>query len=58
MFVPNHTYYIVELYSMPDAVLYWCQERFGPEGVRWFARPPRIYFKNQQDHLMFLLKWA
>lgn len=36
----------------------WCQERFGKEGVRWFEKKDKFYFKDEKDLTMFILKWS
>jgi len=36
----------------------WCTEQFGPEGVRWFEKQKRFYFKNEHDCTLFILRWA
>jgi hypothetical protein len=57
----DHEYHIVELWKHSQDCIDWCTERFGKEGDRWFYVPSisscRIFFHNQQDHLMFVLKW-
>ena len=52
----DREYHIVELEYWPSAeLLEWTIKTFGPQGSRWFTRPPRIYFQDPKDHLMFLL---
>jgi hypothetical protein len=54
-----HEYHIVELHmGIPSDVVEWCETQFGQPGRRWFTRSPRIYFTNQMDHMMFLLRWS
>jgi hypothetical protein len=36
----------------------WCVEYFGKEGVRWFEKKGKFYFKNEPDLTMFILKWS
>lgn len=46
--------------------LSWCQETFGGTGdlfnqqplARWYANNSRLWFKNEKDVTMFLLKWS
>jgi hypothetical protein len=43
----------------------WCVETFGPtpkDGVftpsyRWYVNNAKFWFRNEQDMLLFLLKW-
>ena len=57
--VADHEYHAVELEDPDNSVLEWCLTKFGnPDATRWFNRGNKVYFYNQQDHLMFLLRWA
>lgn len=60
MFKINHDYHIVELSRhLPKEVHEWLFEKLGqPNDHRWFIRNKKIYFLNEKDHLMFLLRWA
>lgn len=50
-------FHIVELYKLTPEIIQWCTNSFGKTGHRWWMNNYRIYFRNQHDHLMFLLKW-
>ncbi len=56
----DHDYYVVELVkSLPNIVMDWMCETYGkPDGTRWFYRSNKIYFADQKDHLMFVIKWS
>ena len=58
----DHDYHGVELdvWSKPPAEMFeWLQTKFGPgDGNRWFYRSGTVYFADQRDHMMFLLRWA
>jgi hypothetical protein len=57
--VLDHTYYVVELHdSVQPNVRQWLEERFGPEGTRWFTTYKKIYFAEDKDHVMFILRWS
>lgn len=39
----------------------WCVKSFGPQSDpphRWFARNIKFFFRNEQDRMLFLLKWT
>lgn len=58
----NHVYHIIEIdinVKPSKEIKGFLQERFGDgKDGRWFFIPPRIFFKNQTDHMMFLLRWS
>jgi len=61
MIVLEHDYSVVELsrYGMTTEMHNWLQERLGsPTGERWFYRPPKLFFFDNRDHLMFIIRWA
>jgi hypothetical protein len=35
----------------------WCRDQFGDEHG-WTHQYPTFYFRNEQDYILFLLKWA
>lgn len=37
-------------------IVQWCRDTFG--FVDWFWRNETIYFENEQDYTMFLLRWS
>jgi hypothetical protein len=46
-------------------ILKWCKEQFGPHPVipdawcRWHnSRSQTIHFRDEQDYMLFLLRWA
>jgi hypothetical protein len=56
----DHDYHVVELtygIRLPPEMFEWLEERFGT-GDRWFYMKNKIYFKNANDHLMFVIRWA
>lgn len=55
----NHDYHMVEMNSIPSEVTNWLKENMGDsKNGRWFIRYPNIYFHNESDHLLFLVKWS
>ena len=61
MILANHDYYIVELNTKtpPAEMFEWLQLRFGAgDGTRWWYKHPKLFFTDESDHLMFLLKWG
>lgn len=51
----------------------WCQTQFGGEGepywekyggidiahgLRWWRRQGHLFFRNEQDYMLYLLRWA
>lgn len=38
-----------------EEVMMWCEEHFGRD---WLWSFETIYFKNERDKAMFLLKWS
>jgi hypothetical protein len=60
--------------KMPEAYarVEWCKEAFGPtdefieykygnniaEGLRWWRRQGHLYFRNEQDYMLYTLRWA
>ena len=61
MIKPNHEYHVVEIdhYSerLPEVVI-WCTQRFGKQGEAWFYRGSAVYFQNEKDHMLFVLKFS
>lgn len=51
----DHEYHIVELNYITDDVWDWLFSLGPPTGTRWWFKNNKIYFADQQDHLMFLL---
>jgi hypothetical protein len=48
-----------------QAAFAWCTEQFGPEPTytdawtRWYFNVDRTFrFRDEQDYLLFLLRWA
>jgi hypothetical protein len=61
--IPNKDYYLVEIntigYQGDKGYYKWCLERFGkPDGSRWFFSIDKLYFVNEHDRTMFVLKWS
>lgn len=57
MFVTDHDYHVIEMVTITSEMVQWCQEQLGETG-RYVLRPPKIFFLNERDHLMFLLKFG
>ena len=49
----------------------WCKEHFGPEGIpdynavidivaglRWWRREGHIFFRNEEDYVLYCLRWG
>jgi hypothetical protein len=62
MIIINHEYHAVLISSFPDTVYDWLHNKMGMSGERWFIRHKidgtMIYFKDERDHLIFLLAWG
>ena len=47
-----------------DSRLLWCAEQFGPQPdhpdawSRWYSRGLIIRFRDQQDYMLYLLRWG
>jgi hypothetical protein len=58
----DHEYHGILIATYPDEVYNWLHDKMGMSGDRWFIRPQidgtMIYFKNERDHLLFLLAWG
>ncbi len=50
-------FHIVELYRLTPEMIAWCNKSYGKPGLRWWMSNNRVYFRNEKDHLLFLLKW-
>lgn len=57
---PDHDYTVVELYEYPEQEIRdWLVDSFGGAGPKtWFILQKKIFFYNQNSHLMFLLRWS
>jgi len=55
----DHDYHVVELNPVrpPKEMFDWLEKRFG-KGDRWFYIKNKIYFKNADEHLMFVIRWS
>jgi hypothetical protein len=54
----DYEYHVVELHSITHEVISWLNKQFGPPTGRWWISHYKVYFKDERDHLMFLLRWA
>lgn len=55
----GHEYHVIEMNTIPSTLVDWLVEMFGPPNKRkWFIRHPNIYFYNESDHMMFLVRWS
>ena len=47
-----------------QGVLLWCTEQFGPQPdhpdawCRWHVRGVTIHFRDQQNYMLYLLRWG
>lgn len=39
-----------------DEIVQWCRDTFGY--VDWYWRNETVYFENEKDYTMFLLRWS
>lgn len=48
--------------KMPEAWarMQWCKQHLGPsiKGGNWWRHRGHLYFRNEADYLMFMLRWA
>jgi len=58
--------------KMPEAYarVKWCRETFGPsfggvqpeerrwQNMRWYRNKGRLYFKDKEDYLIYILRWG
>ena len=51
-------WHTVELYGVVQDVIDWLVNTYGTDRARWFRRGAWIYFRDQADHTMFLLRWS
>lgn len=53
-------YYIVEVnITLGPEVFDWLNETFGEQSSgRWTYRFPTLYFANDRDRTMFVLRWS
>ena len=51
-------FYGAELAKVPVEVVDWLTERYGPAGQKWFVHQKTVYFRDRQDHIMFLWRWT
>lgn len=47
-----------------NEIIAWCTDQFGPHPrrsdawSRWWVGTGQIYFRDEKDYLMFVLRWA
>jgi hypothetical protein len=49
-----------------DSIAQWCEQHYGPRGdpwarrtaSRWYFNGGTVFFKQQSDLTLFLLRWA
>lgn len=62
MIIINHEYHGVLINYADQSVVEWLTDKLGISGERWFIRHKNdgtmIYFKNERDHLLFLITWG
>jgi hypothetical protein len=61
----NNRHYRPRMYSTANidemwAPYVWCRETFGrtAEWHTWHRHKGRLYFRNEQDYILFLLRWS
>lgn len=68
----DEIYHTVQPYQIPEPysnmwkdMFNWCEEKFGTAGdpwanetARWYANSGKFWFKNDDDHILFLLRWS
>jgi hypothetical protein len=47
----------VELTQLTGDMINWLITTYGNDAKKWFLRGNWIYFRDQRDHTMFLLRW-
>lgn len=60
----NTKQYLVAEFNrqVPPEVEQWCIKQFGPcnwdtKDRRWISTHYRIFFSNERDYLLFMLRW-
>jgi hypothetical protein len=53
----GHDWHVVEVTVITQDMTEWCHNRLGETG-RYFLRPPRLFFRDESDHLMFVLRFS
>jgi hypothetical protein len=53
----GHEWHVVEVTVITLEMTNWCHNRLGETG-RYFLRPPRLFFRDESDHLMFVLRFS
>lgn len=60
---------VIDPYATPHPgwldMMEWCVETFGPSaemgvwepGAAWYANNAKFWFRNEQDRIMFVLRW-
>ena len=46
-----------ELHHVSQDMINWLIATYGTDREQWFIRGNWIYFRDQRDHTMFLLRW-
>lgn len=54
----DHEYSVIELEKLTPELVEWLNKQFGPPTGRWWIRHYKIYFRDDRDHLMCVLRWA
>lgn len=36
----------------------WCTEHYGKSGSRWYTNQDRVFFKDEKDMTLFILRWV
>jgi hypothetical protein len=57
----SYNYYVKGSYKGDDPAYeidQWCHDQFGPVSDRWNVDLSGYYFKNEEDHSWFMLRWS
>jgi hypothetical protein len=59
--VTGHTYTVIPVItnkSIPLKIILTCVLHYGPQGLRWFYRSGKLFFRDEQDVTLYLLRWS
>jgi len=40
------------------ARMQWCEQTFGDQDIRWCRDRGYLYFRNEADYMLYLLRWS
>lgn len=46
--------------KMPEAWarMQWCEQTLGEDDIRWWRNRGYLYFRNEADYMLYLLRWS